>query len=147
MNFALALAIAVNFWSVRGVEIPCTPTPVVGAHLALDPAVTIVPWQIPMASDVAKCQILISSSGAAARKAAPNDYCAYVTHEVGHIAGQAHAPKGIMAETLGSADNPWYCDNYRVFARRLSAQRRSRGRASESKPSPCRACSRTPPAA
>jgi hypothetical protein len=127
MNFALALAIAVNFWTVRGVEVPCHPVPVSGAQLQLDPQFT--GWnaglQIPMAADVGACRILISRWGALVRRDNPEVYCASVTHEVGHIAGLSHTPTGIMAESgQGPGDTPHYCDYYKVFARRQAPSHR-----------------------
>jgi hypothetical protein len=124
MDFALALAIAMNFWAVRGVEVPCHPVAVSGAHLQLDEQ--YAGWyrrygirvEIPMASDVAKCQILISRTGVISRRLLPEEYCADVTHEVGHIAGLSHAATGPMAEP---PDSPWYCQEWRVFKKRYRA--------------------------
>jgi hypothetical protein len=35
MHFALAVAIALNFWGARNVHVPCTPIPFVGADAQL----------------------------------------------------------------------------------------------------------------
>lgn len=126
MNFAIALAIAVNFWTVRGVEVPCNPVPVSGAQLQLDPQ--FLAWdagiQIPTAADVAGCRILISRNGALLRRDNPEVYCASIVHEVGHIAGLSHTPAGVMAESgQGPGDTPHYCDYYRAFAHRYGISR------------------------
>jgi hypothetical protein len=116
MHFALALAIAINFWGARSVHVPCHPIPVPGAdaQLAKDA------WGWPMAmSATSGCRVLISSVAQAQRHSAPEWYCAFTVHEVGHLAGLPHTERGIMAaDGPDSTEIPWDCYHWRTFARR-----------------------------
>lgn len=102
MHFALAVAIAVSFWGARGVQVPCQPIPVSGADAQL-PADRLPAeyggYPVPMAA-APGCRILISRGGSSFRHnrdMAPW-YCAYVVHEVGHLAGLGHTQAGLMTD-------------------------------------------------
>lgn len=117
MRFALAVAIAINFWSARGVDVPCTPVAVPGADAQLPLDSWGVPF--PMATLTDGCRILLSRQGGALRVDAPVWYCAEIVHEVGHLAGLPHSARGIMAATVYADALPHDCEHWKRTARKL----------------------------
>lgn len=121
MKFALALLIAVHFWSDRNVHVPCHPVAVSGADalLAKDQ------WGNPDAmATTTGCRILISSQMPNLRASDPEFYCAYVVHEVGHLAGLPHTPTGIMSGAENGIEEngieiPWACMYWKHAARSM----------------------------
>lgn len=114
MYFALALAIAMNFWTARHVPVPCTPVPVPGADARMPK--DAFGFTAPMLA--VGCQVLLSGEAVEVRKMSPPLYCADVVHEVGHVAGKHHTAAGIMGERVGLADVPYDCWHWRTFAER-----------------------------
>lgn len=125
MHFALALAVAINFWGARGVH-TCQPTAATGQDAALQTTILgKYPYTEPMGVDVAGCRILLSSYGSALRHGYEVLYCADVAHEVGHLGGLGHTPDGLMAESIDESVAPYDCIHWRAFARRHGIPLRS----------------------
>lgn len=107
MHFAIAVAIAIHFWTVRHVPINCTPTPVVATDVQVDGAMAEAygPGQSLCGT------ILISRTLQHARTGNPGLYCAVIVHEVGHVGGLDHSLTGVMSAggfRLRSS-YPWDC--------------------------------------
>jgi hypothetical protein len=118
VKFALALAIALNFWGARGVDVPCTPVAVSGADAQL-PSVPFPGTLLMQRADMAAvdCRVLLSNYAAYLRRTEPDYYCAEVVHEVGHIAGLEHHDDGVMNARL-EENRIWDCAHWKAFARR-----------------------------
>lgn len=117
MKFALALLIAAHFWADRGVTIPCHPVAIEGRDAVMP--LNAFGRPTPTAADVQGCAIYISANGAFLRHAGPGWYCMDVVHEIGHLAGLSHTPRGLMAPALGVEDMPYDCQHWRSFRRKL----------------------------
>jgi hypothetical protein len=119
MSFVIALAISLNFWSARGVEIPCRPVAIMAADSEL-PVTDEWGNVAAMATFTSTCRILIS--GAADMDRSDRDmapvYCQEVAHEVGHIGGLEHTETGLMAPAPDWTSIPYECVHWWTWARR-----------------------------
>jgi hypothetical protein len=118
MKWAIAVAIALNFWGDRDIPIPCgAPVAVAGADAQMPKDAHGTPAL--MAAEPWSCRILISRHGSERRHYDPAGYCTTVVHEIGHLAGLEHST-GIMAPKVALRDRPHDCKHWRKAAKRLT---------------------------
>lgn len=119
MSFDYAALVAVDYWTKRGVAVPCHPT-----YYVLEDA----DMAVYNARDGVNAYIRASPLRCAVLSTRVEDsyrrdelawmFCGDIAHEFGHLAGLAHEYGGIMAADANFA--PWGCTHRRAFMRHLA---------------------------
>lgn len=114
MTFALAIAIAANFWSGHGVQTPCHPQPVKVSAATMhgwyddDGAITAA-FAWPVA-----CDIYLSPDALREQREDPAAFCADITHELGNINGvpETNDAGYVMSVMATDSSVPRDCRHY-----------------------------------
>ena len=115
MTFAVAIMLAMSFWSHRGVSTPCTPVAEVVPSSAL-PVTANGLTALAATYGAPSCRILISPELQQWRLDDPGYYATAITHEVGHIDGIGHTHDGgFMDEDGFAADRTIYPPEIRQY--------------------------------